>query len=266
MPSAKTGDGGSIAYAKLGEGPTPVLFLHGWLVSGTFWQPVAEALPPDRYTSFLPDLRGTGFSFQPETGYTLDRFAEDMIGLLSEEKTFTGKWIVVGHGFGALIAQRLATLYARRVGGLVLFSPFPMAGLKPAGEWGSLLGDVACGQSQAGTVFPRLFAKPPSQEELDVLLEDAESASPLSRKAVWDISMAGGDGTKLAKVRAPTLVVASGKDALVSPDTGRMEVAGKISGTRFEIWDDLGHFAPLEAPGRVAERIHTFISGLAAAG
>ena len=67
-------DGLTLAYAVVGDGPQPILFVHGATATGEFeWADLAAALGPG-YRCILPDLRGHGRSeFRPTatTGDTI---------------------------------------------------------------------------------------------------------------------------------------------------------------------------------------------------
>ncbi len=258
MPAAKTGDGGSIAYPKIGTGPTPVLLLHDWLVSGSSWQDFLPSLPKDRYTVMLPDQRGTGFSFHPEAGYTLDRYAEDMIGLMAEEKDFTRKWIVVGHGFGGLVAQRLAILYGRKIGGLVLAAPMPLGGLAAAGAIGAAIQAALRDRSQLAGLLPLLFGSAPEESTLEILREDIESTSDICIREAAAVWQKGGDTEKLSKIRCPALVIGAEKDTLVPAATIESEVAGRLPGATYKTYPGCGHMIPFEAPARLAADLDAF--------
>ena len=55
-------DGLTLAYAVVGDGPQPILFVHGATATGEFeWAGLAAALGPG-YRCILPDLRGHGRS------------------------------------------------------------------------------------------------------------------------------------------------------------------------------------------------------------
>ena len=56
-----------LSVAVGGTGPTVVL-LHGWPQTGRAWRRVPPALARDHIV-VVPDLRGTGASERPDTGY-----------------------------------------------------------------------------------------------------------------------------------------------------------------------------------------------------
>lgn len=107
----------AIAYRRCGSGP-PVLFLHGWPLSGLTYRKLVPQLA-ERFTCIVVDLPGGGetrwrsdndFSFHGQA-QNLRRFI-DGLGL-------TG-FHVVAHDTGATIARALALIAGDRIAKMVL--------------------------------------------------------------------------------------------------------------------------------------------------
>ena len=73
-------NGITLNYAIGGTGPT-VLLLHGYPQTWYMWRKVMPALA-GQYTVIAPDLRGSGGSDAPATGYDKATLAEDIYQLL----------------------------------------------------------------------------------------------------------------------------------------------------------------------------------------
>ena len=114
----------AISYEIEGDGPTPVVFLHGFAAALTTWDDIRGLFPPGRYRLYLLDLKGFGRSSKPrDSAYgpadqaaIVSAFLEDL-GLRQA--------ILVGHSLGggiALISLREARTGGKRdlIGGLVL--------------------------------------------------------------------------------------------------------------------------------------------------
>lgn len=119
------------AYALTAPTPSPqvLVFIHGWLLSRSYWQPLIELLSPD-YQCLSYDLRGFGQSQvsvqsrSPETSvesspwqYTPAAYAEDLRVLL-EKLDITNAWLI-GHSLGGSIALWAADQMPERVQGVV---------------------------------------------------------------------------------------------------------------------------------------------------
>ncbi|MGB2924568.1 MAG: alpha/beta hydrolase [Limnothrix sp.] len=101
------------------DAPT-LVFVHGWLLSRSYWQPLIDCLSP-YYSCLAYDLRGFGESGAknegdryPEQGYTLADYADDLQALL-EKLEIKQAWLV-GHSLGGSIALWAAKKCDRVVG------------------------------------------------------------------------------------------------------------------------------------------------------
>lgn len=99
----------------------PVLvFIHGWLLSKTYWQPVIELLSP-QYPCLRYDLRGFGDSqtndIQKPLTYTLQSYAQD-ISVLLTKLNIEQAWLI-GHSLGGSIAIWAAQSCPDRVKGVI---------------------------------------------------------------------------------------------------------------------------------------------------
>jgi pimeloyl-ACP methyl ester carboxylesterase len=119
--------GVTINYRVVGKGPTPVVFLHGFAAALTTWDDIVPFFPADRFTLYLLDLKGFGFSSKPRDGrYRPEDQAEVVAAFLEAEKL--EEVVLVGHSLGGAIAL-LVLLGAMtagrpgRIGRLVLIDP-----------------------------------------------------------------------------------------------------------------------------------------------
>lgn len=103
--------------------PWVLVFLHGWLLSRTYWQPLIESLAPD-FCCLSYDLRGFGESVEPaiaksEAGaenYMPRTYAQDLGELLAQLE-ISEAWLV-GHSLGGEVALWSAALWPDRVKGV----------------------------------------------------------------------------------------------------------------------------------------------------
>ncbi|HEX9815757.1 MAG TPA: alpha/beta hydrolase [Candidatus Thermoplasmatota archaeon] len=122
MPHFRATDGIELAYLDEGEGK-PLVFVHGWMMSGRFWKRQVDAFR-NQNRIVVPDLRGCGDS-QPKPGtHNVPRYAEDLHELLSgldlKEATLVG-WSM-GGGIAIEYLHRHGTGRVQAVG-LVDFPP-----------------------------------------------------------------------------------------------------------------------------------------------
>lgn len=95
-----------------------MVLLHGFPEAGRGWLPVMQQLAGG-HTVVVPDLRGTGESERPESGYRKVDQAEDMRALL-RALDLKGPSVVVGHDIGGMVAYAWAAKYPDEVQALVL--------------------------------------------------------------------------------------------------------------------------------------------------
>lgn len=110
----------SALYCAIGGSGFPLLFIHGFGVSGEVFQPLASKLA-SRYQTIVPDLRGHGRSRRLPLADSIERMAADVGDLL--DLLGIGRTFVIGHAGGTAIAAHLAADQPARVCGLVLISP-----------------------------------------------------------------------------------------------------------------------------------------------
>ncbi|WP_036477391.1 alpha/beta fold hydrolase [Myxosarcina sp. GI1] len=100
----------------------PVLvFVHGWLLSHRYWQPVIELLQ-SKFQCLIYDLRGFGDSSAKtledrEHSYSLAAYARDLEDLL-QKLEIERAWII-GHSLGGSIALWAASRCPQRVKGVI---------------------------------------------------------------------------------------------------------------------------------------------------
>ncbi|KAK1291930.1 hypothetical protein QJS10_CPB17g01242 [Acorus calamus] len=115
-------NGISMHVAEKGEGPSVVLFLHGFPELWYSWRHQILSLSSRGYRCVAPDLRGYGDSECPPdvTAYTIFHIVGDIVALidsLGQEQVF-----VVAHDWGAAIAWNLCLLRPDKVKALVNMS------------------------------------------------------------------------------------------------------------------------------------------------
>lgn len=94
-----------IAYRKTGAGK-PLLFLHGWGTSGEVIMPLAESLSGIR-TCYVLDLPGFGKSSQPDSGWSIDDYADLVQSFIEDHRL--AKTDLLVHSFGGRIALKLCS-------------------------------------------------------------------------------------------------------------------------------------------------------------
>ena len=108
-------------YHVIGDGPQPVVFLHGLYGQGKNFTTIANALT-DIATCYLVDLPNHGAS--PWTlEFTLDNQSDAIAGWI--EEIFTEPVTVIGHSLGGKLAMRLSLRHPQLVKRLMVVDIAP---------------------------------------------------------------------------------------------------------------------------------------------
>jgi pimeloyl-ACP methyl ester carboxylesterase len=105
-------------YEEYGVGE-PLVLLHGFGGCSQNWHPFTDNLS-ERYRLILVDLRGHGYSTNPEAGFTHRQAAGDVFLLL--DKLGVGNFSAMGMSSGGMALLHMATSQPKRIESMVLIS------------------------------------------------------------------------------------------------------------------------------------------------
>ena len=132
----KTKDGTEIYYKDWGTG-RPVVFSHGWPLTGDAWDPQMLFLGNNGYRVIAHDRRGHGRSGQPWNGNDMDTYADDLAALI--EALELRNATLIGHSTGGgEVARCIGRHGSSRVAQAVLIGAVPPLMLKTADNPGGL--------------------------------------------------------------------------------------------------------------------------------
>ena len=116
-------DGQRIAYTEYGDGPRPIVLVHGLLLSQRMHAPLAEALAERGNRAITIDLLGHGVSDRPVDmwRYSMTFFAEQVVALLDHLEI--DEAVVLGTSLGANVTLEVASLAPERLRGMVIEMP-----------------------------------------------------------------------------------------------------------------------------------------------
>jgi len=118
MSTITTKDGTQIYYKDWGSG-RPVVFSHGWPLSGDAWEDQMLFLGQRGYRVIAHDRRGHGRSSQPWNGNDMDTYADDLAALV--EALDLKNAVHVGHSTGGgEVARYIGRHGTKRVAKAVL--------------------------------------------------------------------------------------------------------------------------------------------------
>jgi len=257
----RTSDGSRIFYRATGQGRRTLLFMHGWggNGSGSFWTPLMRSLDVPDSRLVVVDLRGHGRSERARTGYTTERFAQDMFEIADHLKT--QELILVAYSMSGRWAQWMACAQPARVAGQVLIGPVPASAMQLPPE----LADTwieAISTRERYFQFETQFTKIPLTEDvLDDCFQAARGVSETALRETLRMCTHPGFTERLAVRPVPTLVIGGTHDPMITPDYLRTELLDKIPGARL-VQLECGHNVPLEMPRETAAAVQEFVATL----
>ena len=97
----------------------PLILIGGWASYRWIWFRQIPAFK-ERYRCVVFDNRGAGRSSKPDHPYTMEMFADDVVGLM--EALDIENAHILGISMGGFIAQQIAISYPEKVRGLIIAS------------------------------------------------------------------------------------------------------------------------------------------------
>ena len=265
-----------------------LVFIHGWLLSRYYWQPLIEQLSPE-YQCLSYDLRGFGGS-QPcseartvpaVAGYGLTDYANDL-ALLLEQLQLENVWLV-GHSVGGSIALCAAEQLPQRVKGVIClnsgggvylkaeFDRFRAAGqqlVKLRPRW---LGrvpwlDLLFTRASVVQTIARRWGR---QRLLDFVVAQPEAALGLLLDSTTEAEVHRLPQV-VARLKQPVYFIAGAQDPIMEPQYVRhlasFHPLFEACGANVTEIANCGHMAMLEQPTAVVAQLRAILAQYDASG
>jgi 3-oxoadipate enol-lactonase len=247
---------------RSGSGP-PLLAIMGMSGTALHWgEPFLSALRED-FEVIVYDHRGVGASSRLDGALTIVQLAEDATGLLAALELDSVH--VLGISMGGMVAQELALARPECVRTLTL-------GCTYCGGEGSALADPqrlqqlveamlsgdrerALRASWEINVSPAMAHDDDAYARFQAISAQLTVTVPVIM-AQMQACVAHDTNARLAGLQTPTLVIHGTADELLPVENGRL-IASRISGSRLEIFDGVGHLFFWERPELAADLIRT---------
>jgi pimeloyl-ACP methyl ester carboxylesterase len=264
-----------INYEVDGDGPTPVVFLHGFAAGLITWEDIRPLFPVARFRLYLIDLKGFGFSSKPcDSRYTPEEQASVVISFMQAKKLHHA--VLIGHSLGggiALLALRQGEAEGARelIDSLILIDcaaypqqlPRILRFLRvPALGWAILhflpvrlmvfytlihiFHDKKVVTPERVTRYLTCFGR----EGIDhVFIETCRSLIPDRYRTISDF---------YRTIGIPTLIIWGGEDQIISCLNGK-RLQSDIPGSRLAIIANCGHNPHEERPAETFAAIAEFL-------
>lgn len=240
-----------MAYTDAGQGQ-PVLFIHGYPLGRSMWQPQVDELCSITRV-IAPDLRGHGDSQAIPGPYSMEIFADDLNTLL-DAIGIQQKIVLCGLSMGGYAAFAFYRKFASRLSGMVLTATRAAPDSLEARLARMQAATVAREQGLiaiAEGMLPRILSPLTYQQQPELVDRVRSIMLKTSLKGVLG-DLTGlrerPDSTPLlAQVNVPTLLL-PGEDDPIVPLAEAQAMHAAIPGARMEIIPHAGHLPNLENP------------------
>ncbi|WP_433544979.1 alpha/beta fold hydrolase [Streptomyces sp. CA-294286] len=247
-----------LPHSLVGEGPHPVIAVHGWLADRAAYNAVLPDLDLVNFRYAFVDLRGYGEAKEVPGTYTTAEGAADLLALA--DRHGWDRFSLVGHSMGASVAQRVLAAAPQRVRRLVGVSPVPASGMPlPADAWELFAGAAEHPENRraiiddtTGGVRPRAW--------LDRMVQQSVDRSDPKALRAWLDSWAGEDfHAEVEGCERAALAVVGALDPALSADVMRQTWMRWYPRAELVELPGAGHYAMDETPLHLLRTVEDFL-------
>lgn len=258
---AYAGDGTRLRYVKWsGPKEVGVILIHSLAMDSSFWAPVAAKLA---HVSPLiaVDCRGHGLSDKPDTPYSVETFAEDLLAVLDDAGW--EKAVVAGASMGGCVALAFAAAHADRCAGLGLFDTTSWYGPKAPAQWDERAQKALDNGMSSLVEFQktRWFSDAFRQEHPEIVdscvatfLRNDVAAYARTCRMLGAVDLR----SALPGITIPTRI-AVGEEDYATPPVMAEAMLADISNAKLHVISGGRHFTPLERPDLIAEELKKLV-------
>lgn len=257
--TVRSADGTRIAFTRVGDGPVPMVIVHGALNTSEQWLPVATAMV-ENCTCYVMDRWGRGGS-EARADYALEREVEDIIAVLEVAGPDA---YLLGHSSGAIYTLEAAL--SAPVAGLILYEP-PLHAfhqerfvediwerIRSAAEEDRYDDALSIFLAEEGGMPDEVMAEVQATPYWDHMLEHTPHSVTEWEALVHERL----EVDRYRDISVPTLLLA-GTETQDHPSFATQALDDLLPNARTVMLDGQGHGANLSAPDLVAQEIVEFL-------
>jgi pimeloyl-ACP methyl ester carboxylesterase len=250
--------------------PVPIVLIHGTSASLHTWQDWVRVLRDQRRVISF-DLPGFGLTGPSPTGdYSPAANVRFMRALL--DQLDIKHCVLIGNSLGGDIAMETAFAMPDRVEKLVLVDSGGYPSVSTSVPIGFRVARIPGLNRVMQSVLPRgliesslrnVYGDPSKvtpalvDRYFDMTLREGNRAALIKR---FDQADFGGDASRIATIKVPTLIIWGGRDRLIPPQNAQ-RFHHDIAGSQLVVFDDLGHVPQEEDPARSVAAVEKFLAG-----
>jgi len=255
-----------VSYTDEGQEGSPViLFIHGFPFNKSMWKLQHEELK-DNYRVISYDIRGHGNSGSGNEDFSIDLFANDLIGLMDALKI--DKAILCGLSMGGYIALNAMGKYHERFDALVLSDSQCIADTSEVKEkrMRAIESIKHTGVEKYAEESIKNFFSPESfltkgKEIADVREMILKTSEQSLCNTLLALSLRKETCQILPEIKVPVLIMVGNEDKITPPAAARF-MHEKIEGSFLKIIDHAGHLSNLENPGEFNVQLKKFVASV----
>jgi aminoacrylate hydrolase len=261
MPRITIGEG-ALYYERQGVG-FPVMLVSGLSGFASFWADLVPSFAKN-FDVVTHDHRGIGQSDLTRSGFTVDRMAADVIGLMDALEIERAH--IVGHSTGGAIAQTLAIEHPKRIASIVMSACWT----KPDAYFRRFcglrkdillrLGPSAYVQSNSLFLYPGWYVARNNERVRQMEAQTLAVFPPTEVAASRIDAILAFDRTaQLARIKTPALVIGA-EDDIITPSYFSEELARLIPGAEIKIFPRGGHSLTQVRPREFSQAVLPFLA------
>lgn len=251
--------GTKIYWDEQGHGE-PLLLIMGLGYPSTLWHRARPALS-QRFRTIAFDNRGIGLSDVPPGPYSIATMASDAAAVLDVAGVTRAH--VFGVSMGGMVAQEFALCYPEKTHSLILgcTSPGGPSAVRAESKVADILFTRGMTVEQAReAIIPYIYdaATPRERIDEDMRLRRRWLPSVAGYTAQLQGILAWQSYSRIAQIKAPTLVIHGQSDALVPSGNGEL-IAQQIPRAKFVLLEHASHLFLTDQTEAALEAIFEFL-------
>ena len=248
-------------FHRVGQGPHPVIVLHGWFGDARAFEPIEPWLSGDAFSYVFMDYRGYGGMRDVVGAYSIDEIAQDTLALA--DALGFDRFSLVGHSMGGMAIERVAAWAPERVRALVPVAAVPCGGVTPEPAARALLQGAAADLAKRRAIIDRSTGGRLPATWVQWKAAYSAAHSSVEAFAAYLPAWTDTDFSALIDGRHPVLALVGEHDPVFNEALMAATYLRRYAGATVEVLRNAGHYPMNETPLALVAAIERFLLGAA---